>query len=59
MRRSRSTPGTGYYGSDDAVRRALYIGDNLYTVSEARIKVNSLGTLSDVATVELLSAPSV
>jgi uncharacterized secreted protein with C-terminal beta-propeller domain len=45
--------GYGYYGSPDAVRRALYIGDNLYTVSEARIKINSLGTLSDVATVEL------
>lgn len=46
--------GYGYYGSPDAVSRALYIGDNLYTVSEARIKVNSLGTLSDVATVELI-----
>lgn len=43
----------GYYGSPDAVRRALYIADDLYTVSEAKIKVNTLGTLADVATVEL------
>ncbi len=45
--------GYGYYDAPDAVRRALYIGDNLYTVSEARIKVNTLGSLSDVANVEL------
>lgn len=46
--------GYGYYGSDDAVRRALYIGDNLYTVSETRIKVNRLDDLGDVTTVQLI-----
>jgi inhibitor of cysteine peptidase len=46
--------GYGYYGSPDSVRRALYIGDNLYTVSEARIKVNRLDDLSDIATVQLI-----
>ena len=46
--------GYGYYGSPDSVRRALYIGDNLYTVSEARIKINRLGDLGDVATVKLI-----
>ena len=43
----------GYYGSPDAVRRSLYIGDDLYTVSDAKIKVNSLLNLADVATVKL------
>jgi inhibitor of cysteine peptidase len=45
--------GYGYYDSAEAVRRALYIGDNLYTVSEARIKVNRLGDLGEVAAVQL------
>jgi inhibitor of cysteine peptidase len=45
--------GYGYYDSAEAVRRALYIGDNLYTVSEAKIKVNGLGDLGEVATVTL------
>ncbi len=46
--------GYGYYGSPDSVRRALYIGENLYTVSEARIKVNRLDDLGDVTTVQLI-----
>jgi uncharacterized secreted protein with C-terminal beta-propeller domain len=45
--------GYGYYGSSDAVRRSLYIGDYLYTVSEARIKANSLGDLGELADVRL------
>ncbi len=45
--------GYGYYGAPDSVRRALYIGDNLYTISEARVKINALGDLSEIKTVEL------
>lgn len=41
----------GYYGSDDSVQRSLYIGSNLYTVSQAKIRVNRLDDLTDVATV--------
>jgi len=45
--------GYSYYDAPDSVSRSLYIGDNLYTVSEARIKINRLGDLGEVATVEL------
>jgi uncharacterized secreted protein with C-terminal beta-propeller domain len=45
--------GYGYYDSAEAIRRALYIGDDLYTVSEARIKVNRLNDLGEVAAVQL------
>ena len=47
------TTGYGYYDSAEAVRRALYIGDDLYTVSEAKIKVNKLGDLGEVTAVQL------
>ncbi len=46
-------PDYGYYGEPESVSRSLWIADNLYTVSGARIKVNTLSTLADVATVEL------
>lgn len=45
--------GYGYYAAPDSVRRALYIGDGLYTVSGARLKINSLGDLAEIKTVEL------
>lgn len=45
--------GYGYYGAADSVRRSLYIGSNLYTVSEAKVKVNRLSDLGEVATVRL------
>lgn len=41
---------SGYYyaGGEYAVRRSLYIGDNLYTLSAKKIKVNSLQDMSEV-----------
>jgi inhibitor of cysteine peptidase len=45
--------GYEYYDSAEAVRRALYIGDDLYTVSEARIKINRLDDLGEVAAIQL------
>ena len=45
--------GYSYYGADDSVMRSLYIGSNLYTVSGAKIKVNRLSDLGEVATVKL------
>lgn len=45
--------GHGYYGDPDSVRRVLYIADNLYTVSGARVKINSMGDLAEMKTVEL------
>ena len=45
--------GYGYYGSSDSVRRSLWIGDSLYTVSEGKIKVNRLADLGELATVRL------
>lgn len=43
--------GYGYYGSDDAVRRSLYIDDVLYTVSGSMVKANSLGGLAEISAV--------
>jgi len=43
----------GYYESSDAVRRSLWIGDNLFTVSESKVKANRLSDLGEVATVNL------
>jgi uncharacterized secreted protein with C-terminal beta-propeller domain len=43
----------GYYGAPESVRRALYIDNDLYTVSEARIKINALDDLAEIKTVEL------
>jgi hypothetical protein len=34
-----------WYGSPNAVRRSLYIGDALYTVSAAKIKANDLNDI--------------
>ena len=42
-----------YYGSSEAVMRSLYIGDNLYTVSDAKVKINRLPGLSEVASISL------
>jgi len=42
-----------YYYSPFAVERSLYIGDVLYTISQAKIKMNSLETLADINEVEL------
>jgi inhibitor of cysteine peptidase len=42
-----------YYYSPFAVERSLYIGDVLYTISQAKMKMNSLDTLADINEVEL------
>ncbi len=41
---------SGYYyaGGDYSVKRSLYIGDVLYTLSGAKLKLNSLSDLSDI-----------
>ena len=39
--------GDYFYGGDANVRRALYIGQDLYTISDRKIKVNSLTSLSE------------
>jgi len=45
---------SGYwFDSAYAVERSLYIEDNLYTISQGRMKINDLGTLEEVTTVEL------
>lgn len=35
-----------YYGGSGNIRRALYIGNDLYTISDSYIKVNNLSSLS-------------
>lgn len=43
-----------YFGDQDSnVRRSLYIGDVLYTISNAKIKANSLGDLSEIKELKL------
>ena len=45
---------SGYwFDSEYEVERSLYIEENLYTISQGRIKINDLGTLEEVTTVEL------
>jgi uncharacterized secreted protein with C-terminal beta-propeller domain len=45
--------GYSYYDADTAVKRSLYIGDDLYTVSDGHIKINRLGDLAEVANISL------
>ena len=42
-----------YYGDASAVKRALYIGNVLYTISNKLIKANDLTTLSEISSVAL------
>jgi len=42
-----------YFFSDHSVKRSLYIGDVLYTISDAKIKMNSLEDLEDINEVRL------
>lgn len=39
--------GSGWYDSDKNIRRVLYIGDNLYTLSDSMIKVHDLHTMKE------------
>lgn len=47
-----------YYGydSESAIKRSLYIGESLYTVSEAEVKANSLNDLSEEASIRLVES---
>ena len=51
------TGGSGYYyygSSKNEVKRSLYIGDTLYTLSSAKILANPLDNINKtVATIEL------
>ncbi|HEY3324890.1 MAG TPA: beta-propeller domain-containing protein [Planctomycetota bacterium] len=42
-----------YYGPDTNIRRSLFIGTDLYTLSDAKVKVNDLGDLSEKAALDL------
>ena len=42
-----------YYDSSNSVKRSLYIGDYLYTVSDGKVKINQLEDLAEVASVGL------
>jgi inhibitor of cysteine peptidase len=42
-----------YFDSEYSVERSLYIEDNLYTISRGMLKVNDLGTLEEIVSVEL------
>ncbi len=42
-----------YYNSPDAVKRSLYIGDYLYTISDAKVSISRLGDLSEVESIDL------
>jgi uncharacterized secreted protein with C-terminal beta-propeller domain len=35
------------------VKRSLYIGDILYTISDTKVKMNDLGTLAEINEVQL------
>ncbi len=42
-----------YYDSTNAIKRALYIDDALYTISDAKILANSLGDLSQISELKI------
>lgn len=42
-----------YWSSPFNVERSLFIGDNLYTFSDSMIKVNDLGTVKEVNSIDL------
>ena len=48
-----------YYQSQDAVRRALYMDDALYTVSDGEIKATGLATMEEISNVKLPVNPPV
>jgi len=45
---------TGYYHNNTrSVKRILYVGDNLYTVSDGMIKANQLNNLKEIDSLKL------
>ncbi len=51
-------PSCGWYGSPNEIRRSLYIGDVLYTISGSKVQANSLADLSLISSVEY-AAPDI
>ena len=45
--------GRYYYQNDKSVKRIMYIGNNLYTLSEGMIKANLIDTLEQVGQVAI------
>ena len=43
-----------YWDSGTAIKRSLYIGNTLYTISDSMIKMNDLDTLEDINSIELI-----
>ncbi len=48
----------GWYGAPNEIRRSLYIGDVLYTVSGTEVMANSLTDLSEIASVVYAPVPT-
>jgi len=42
-----------YWSGDNSVRRILYIGDTLYTVSDGQIKANAMNDLKEIGSVNI------
>lgn len=42
-----------FWISDNSVKRALYIGNVLYTISDSKIKMNDLGDLKELGEIEI------
>jgi uncharacterized secreted protein with C-terminal beta-propeller domain len=42
-----------YWSTPFNVRRSLYVDDNLYTISDKLVKVNDLGTVDEINSIEL------
>jgi inhibitor of cysteine peptidase len=42
-----------YYDSENQIRRSLFIGDTLYTISQTKIKMNDLSSLKETGIVDL------
>lgn len=48
--------GDYWYHSDKNVQRILYLGDTLYTISEATLKAHHFNTLQEIGSLELTAA---
>ena len=53
IRKAKITHGSDAYGYIDNIRRALYIGDALYTVSDYAIKATALSDFKDIKRVDI------
>jgi uncharacterized secreted protein with C-terminal beta-propeller domain len=48
-----TSPYYGYFNNNEAITRSLYIGNNLYTLSNSKVQLNKLDTLALVSSVNL------